>query len=117
MLAPAVNTLTSGSPQERQRPSVVLPDVPERLLKHVVVADLELDVQRRPERLADLLVATDRGLPALETDGLHDLVNPVDDVFDNHGGLVGLERLEQLGEGGLALLLAGHRVDSLLGGD
>src|SRR5262249_29383091 len=58
--------------------SVVLPDVTEGLLKHVVVADLELDVQRVPERLADLLVTTDRGLPAVEPYGLHDLVDPVD---------------------------------------
>jgi hypothetical protein len=40
-------------------PSVVLPDVAEGLLKDVVVADLELDVERLAKGLSDLLVATD----------------------------------------------------------
>ena len=43
-----------------------------------------------------------------------DLVDAVDDVLDDDRGLVPLQGLEQLGERGLALLLAGDLVDGLL---
>ena len=56
-------------------------------------------------------------LPALEADAADDLVDPVDDVLDDDRSVVGLEGLEQLGEGGLALFLAGFLVDLLLGRD
>ena len=44
-----------------------------------------------------------------------DLVDPADDVLDDDRSVVGLEGFEQLGQGCLALLLAGDLVDGLLG--
>jgi hypothetical protein len=63
------------------------------------------------------LVAGDGGLPAVEANTAHDLVDPVDDVGDDDRGLVALERLEELGERRLALLLARDEILRLLGGD
>ncbi len=68
--------------------------VAKRDLEDVVVADLELDVQRLAECLADFLVAADGGLPPLEADASDDLVDPVHDVVDNDRSVVGLEGLE-----------------------
>ena len=96
--------------------SVILPDVPERLLKHIVVADLELDVQRL-DRSALRTSWSPRIVdcqPSKRTAFTTSSIRLT--MFSTITGvLVGLERLEQLGQGGLALLLAGHLVDSLLG--
>lgn len=76
------------------RSLVVLSDVAEGLFEDVVVANLELDVEGLPKRLAHLLVAADRGLPPLEADPTDDLVDPVDDVLDDDRGLIALESVK-----------------------
>ena len=43
------------------------------------------------EGLLDFALAGGGGLPAIKSDQLHDLVDVVDDAFDDGGGLVGLE--------------------------
>jgi len=75
---------------------IVFADIPERLLENVVVTDLELYIEGLPEGLPDLLVAANGGLPAIEADGAHDLVDSVDDVVDDDWGLLGFECVEEL---------------------
>src|SRR5680860_429140 len=105
-----------GARIPRPKPSlVVLPDVAKRLLKDVVVADLELDIEGLAEGLSDLLIAADGGLPALEAHAADDLIDPVDDVVHDNRGLVSLEGFEELRQCGLALLLTGDLIDGLLG--
>src|SRR5665811_148171 len=86
--------------------SVVLPDVAESTLEHVVVTDLELDVEGLAERLLDEAVAVTGVLPAFEADGADDLVDFVDDVFDDDRRLVALQRFEQLGQRRFGAFLA-----------
>src|SRR5699024_5698433 len=79
--------------------------------------DFKLDVKGLAQSLTDLLVAGDGGLPAVEADASDDLVDAVDDVGNDNRGLLSLERLEELGEGGFAFLFARNEFLGLLSGD
>ena len=88
-----------GGYEDRVSPSVgagkgtlvVLPNIAEGLLEDVVIADLELDVERLAKRLADLLVTADGALPAFESHTTNNLVDPADDVLDDDRSAIALE--------------------------
>ena len=70
--------------------SVVLPNVPERLVEQVLIFDLVLDVDHPAERFLYLALSCLRALPARKTDGADDLVYVRDDSlhdppYDVHG--------------------------------
>ena len=79
---------------------IILFDVTVGLIEYILVLDLILDPDNAAESLLDFLLACGSALPAIKADDLYDIVDILNDTFDDYRCALIADSVEEFGQSG-----------------